>query len=96
MRHDGKTFTNERVQLDGNQFNGCKFVGQCTIVYSGGDLGGLVGCSFETTPKFELLGAAGNTLTLLQALYHGGFRHVVDDTFENIRSGVKRAVPPSN
>ena len=96
MRHEGKTFTDERVQLDGNQFKGCKFVGQCTIVYGGNDLGGLVGCTFDVTPKFEFTGAAGHTLAMLQALYHGGFKHVVDDTFENIRSGNSRAIPPSN
>ena len=45
MRYEGRHFSNERVCLDGNQFDGCRFT-NVLFEYAGGPIH-LCGCRFE-------------------------------------------------
>jgi hypothetical protein len=59
-------FAGQRVILDGNNYDECNFKG-AQMVYTGGDLPNLVRCNFDKG-TFALEGAAGRTLTFMQAL----------------------------
>lgn len=54
-----------RVALDGATFEDCTFE-KARLVYAGGVLPSIQGCSFDEV-TFEFEGAAGRTLSLLQA-----------------------------
>jgi hypothetical protein len=91
MRHERETFADAVIELDGNEFDGCEFT-RCHFIYRGGQPPTLVNCSFHGLDlQFE--GSAQNTLVFLAALYHGGFRTVVDQTFNNIRRNVHGTRP---
>jgi hypothetical protein len=85
-KHVGEQFKDQRVLLDGESYERCEFK-QCVIVYRGGPLSDLVGCSFHDC-RFELEDAAQRTLEFLNAIYHGfgdvGMR-LVEETFISIR-----------
>lgn len=80
------------VELDGNQYEGCRF-DECNLVYAGGPMPSLVGCSFGTF-RFVFVGAAGNTITFLKALHGGGgeFTETVNDIIEDIADHSKTDV----
>ena len=85
-------FENSRVILDANSFTECKFK-NCVLTYGGGRPPTLVRCNLVDC-RFEFVGTAGTTLSLIAALYHGlgeGGKALVEATFENIR----RAPPPN-
>jgi hypothetical protein len=85
-KHVGEQFKDQRVLLDGESYERCEF-NKCVIVYGGGPLSDLVGCSFHEC-RFELEDAAQRTLEFLNAIYHGfgnvGMR-LVEETFISIR-----------
>ena len=86
-KHEKVTFSNQRIVLDGNDYNYCHFEG-CTMVYGAteGKIG-LNGCSFNGC-KWEFEGAALRTLRFLSALYQiDGMKDFIETTFENIRRG---------
>jgi hypothetical protein len=88
MRFEGRTFTNETVDIDFNLFVKCRFE-KCTLVYHGYGVIGLDGCAFDQV-TWSFAGAAANTLTFLRGLYHGageGGKALVERTFENLRKG---------
>jgi hypothetical protein len=78
-----KTFKNETVELDGNEFIDCKFQG-CQLVYSGGPLPRFDGCAFDASP-FNFQKGAGNALHFLRDLYHAGLSQNVEALFDHIR-----------
>jgi hypothetical protein len=83
MTFENTSFSNQRVDLDNSVFIGCRFE-KCNLVYKGGKPPSLVNCSFgEFRISFE--GAAADTLSFITALYHGGFKPVIETTFDNIR-----------
>lgn len=77
------TFERETVQLDGNVFVDCDFIG-CELVYAGGDPPVLNGCRFEDH-RFTFAGAAQKTIVFMRALYLGGFHEMIDKTCEDLR-----------
>lgn len=79
------TFENETVNLDSNEFVGCEFI-DCTLTYAGGEVARMAHCSFNVMPPIIFTGCAWNTLNVLRALYHGGFRPVVEQTLNDIRA----------
>lgn len=61
MKHVGKQFTAKKIDLDGNQYEGCTFL-ECQLVYSGGKVG-LVNCTIARC-RFTL---ADKALGVLQS-----------------------------
>ena len=83
---EGQTYSDQKVNLDGKLFARCTFV-RCILVYSGGDGGGINGCTINNCVwKFE--GAAANTIGFMAAMYHSGEggRDLIEGTIKNIRS----------
>ena len=78
-----REFANQRVVMDGEEFVRCRFT-NCTFVYSGGPPPKFDGCVIDN-PKFTFEGAAQNTLGVLAGLYHGGFKTMIEGTFQSIR-----------
>jgi hypothetical protein len=86
MRVEGRTFTNETVDIDFNIFVRCHF-DKCTLIYHGSGVVGLEGCSFSQV-NWTLADGAANTIKFLTGLYHGageGGRNLVERTFDDIR-----------
>jgi hypothetical protein len=85
MRFEKANYENTQEHLDGNEYIECTFQG-CTLVYSGGILPILHGCSMnDCSWKFD--GAAERTVAFMSALYHGGGKELIDKTLEQIRTG---------
>jgi hypothetical protein len=84
MKFINTTYTDETINLDDNDFEGCTFV-RCTLVYKGGVFR-LAGNSLDS-PRFAFDGAAANTLRFMAELYKGGASDIVESTFDNIRQG---------
>ncbi|HDX4047749.1 TPA: hypothetical protein ROG05_000086 [Enterobacter soli] len=83
----GKTYTNQRVVLDGKAYEECSFV-SCSIVYTGNGSISLINNTF-TDCNWSFEGAAANTLQFLSVIYRdmGVFgRELVEATFRNIKA----------
>lgn len=65
MRYQDKTFTAERIIIDGNEYVDCTFV-DCTICYSGGTMS-VEHCKFDSTVQLSLSGAAEDTARFLRS-----------------------------
>jgi hypothetical protein len=85
MIHEKKTFSNETVTIDNNEYVLCQFE-HCNLVYAATGSVGFQSCTFNDV-KWEFSGAAQNTLSFMTALYHGGGQPIIEKTFENIRKG---------
>jgi hypothetical protein len=81
MKHENVAFTDSDVELD--EFIKCKFT-NCNLDYRGGKVPMIRECSFDR-PRISLADAAENTLGFMYALYHGGFKIIIEATFDNIR-----------
>jgi hypothetical protein len=90
--HEGATFTNERVVLDGNDYRNCTFT-NCHMVFNGTAPVSLHGISFISC-QWTFDGPAGLTINFMTALYHAGMKELIDGTFENIRHGSHRQQEP--
>lgn len=88
MKYLGTKFRNETVELDGNEYDGCRFE-NCHLIYRGTAPMTLTNCSFLGF-TIALEDAAAHTLDFLTALYHGGFQSNIEQTFNNIRT---RSIP---
>jgi len=79
-----ETFADQRVPIDGNEYENCTFK-NVTLVYSGGPPPAIRNCQLD---QFSLAfeGAAENTLAMLRALSspQSGFRPIVEGTFNAI------------
>lgn len=87
-RHEGQTFRNQRVSIDGNTYVRCQFH-NCELVYAGGDNVGLQYCDFDNV-RWTFDGPAARTIVFMTGLYNGGdagARALIDKTIENIRRG---------
>lgn len=60
--------TNQRVHIDGEDLRGKTFA-NCTIIFSGGNAPKLGNTAFKAC-AWEFLGAAANTMSLLNTLYN--------------------------
>lgn len=85
MRYDNKTFFNETIDLDGNEFYGCTF-SHCMIVFYGRESMALHDCLF-VEPQWTIGDPAAMTMKFLAAMYHSvdGGRAFVEKVFERIR-----------
>jgi hypothetical protein len=83
--HARGRFAGVPVALDGNTYTDCFFT-NCNLTYSGGALPSISGCHFEHC-RFELVGAAANTLALLKAMTSptSGMQTLVRETFRALR-----------
>jgi hypothetical protein len=87
-RFEGRTFRNERLTVEGNEYIGCN-IDECVLVFSGDDAPSVMEHNIigqQVTWTFE--GAAGRTLAYLHAVYHGfgdGGREKVEEIFAAIR-----------
>lgn len=66
MHYQGEHFSNQLVQLDGNQFDGCRFT-NVVFQYAGGPIH-LCGCRFEGF-GWQFEGDLGRGLAVLGQLY---------------------------
>ncbi len=64
-----QTFTDQTIDLDGNGYSACAFIG-CTLRFSGGGAVRLDGCRFERC-NLALDGPAANTIGYLTAIHAG-------------------------
>lgn len=84
--HVDETFQNEAVELDGNTYTDCTFVG-CRLIYRGGEMPTIEGCRLDGC-AWEFEDSAGRTLEFMRGIYHGmgpGGRKVIQDTFRQKR-----------
>ena len=90
MRHQDQRFDKARVELDGNEFEGCTFTA-CTFVFSGGGPFRLSNSSLSSECRFEFAGAASHTLGAMSAIYSMGEwgRRTVLKTFQSIAPDIK-------
>ena len=68
MRHAGELFRNDVIELDGNEFLDCRFLG-CKLFYRGGPLPYLDSVSIDESCVIAFRDGAGNTLEMLRDLY---------------------------
>ena len=97
MLFKGKSFENETVSLDRNQFFECVFK-KCTVTYGGGDGPVLVRPHF-TDCEFVLKDAAMRTCQFMAAVYGSGpgGQKLIEATINNIRGGTLKPIgaPPA-
>jgi len=86
--HEGATFKDETVVLDGNEYRNCTF-NNCEIVYNGKAHVALNGITFNDC-RWTFDGPAGLTIEFMTALYQAGMKELIDGTFKNIRRGARR------
>jgi len=79
-----KTYAGETIKLDNQMFENCVFE-NCTLVFAGGPLPSLKGCSF-IKPVFAFEGPAGRTVQLLKAFArpNSGFQSILRSTFPEL------------
>lgn len=87
MKYIEKNFVNETLPLDGNTFERCKFT-NCILDYSGGKPPVMINCNLTGT-SFSFSDQASDTIAFMTAMYHGGFKKVIEDTYEQIRKPIK-------
>jgi len=83
MKFSNKTFKDETVELDGNQYVDCSFQG-CKLVYNGGGIPHFEGVKFEGG-SFMFEKGAGNAVEFLRELYHAGLHQNVEAFFDDVR-----------
>lgn len=81
--HQGKRFSDRRVDLDGQTFVDCTFE-RCTLVFSGGALPIFHKVTFDSC-HWQLDGAARHTALFLVLLRDIGGSEVVDKFIEDLR-----------
>ena len=86
--HEGASFSNETVVLDGNEYRNCTFT-NCEIVFNATAPSSLNGINFIDC-RWTFNGPAGQTIDFMTALYQAGMTELIDGTFENIRRGSHR------
>jgi hypothetical protein len=82
LYHQGGMFSNVRVDLDNQTYEGCAFDG-CNIVFSGNGPYQLSNCTFNNC-RFGFEGAAALTLKFLSDIYKAN-PHPVEEVFTNVR-----------
>jgi len=86
--HEGASFSNETVVLDGNEYRNCTFT-NCEIVFNATAPSSLNGINFIDC-RWTFNGPAGMTIDFMTALYQAGMTELIDGTFDNIRRGSHR------
>ena len=83
MKFSNKTFKDETVDLDGNEYVGCTFL-QTKLMYLGGTIPHFDSCKFDAG-RFMFEKGAGNAIEFLRELYHAGLHQNVELLFDDIR-----------
>ena len=83
--HEGATFTNETVVLDGNEYRNCTF-NNCQIRFNATAPVTLNGIQFNSC-QWTFEGPAGLTINFMTSLYQAGLTDLIDQTIANIRRG---------
>ena len=78
MAFEGKT-----IVLDGGSFYACQFKNS-TLIFNGVLPVAMDGCSFDNC-KWQFSGPAQHTIGFMQALYAGGAKDLIENTFRIIR-----------
>lgn len=89
MKFENKSFNDEEVRLDSNEFTNCTFT-NCNMVYGGTGTVVMSGCTFNNL-KWTFTDAAANTIQFMTAMYQGagaGGKQLIESTFNNIRQGI--------
>lgn len=84
-----RTFQNERIDVDGKQFENCTFGEGCRLIYSGGEPFLIFDSQGQMDIAFE--GAAQRTVDTLRALQLTGFADYVDHIVSEIRAPLPTA-----
>jgi hypothetical protein len=85
LRIHGQTYEHTTVELDGNSYDECTFVG-CRLIYSGLGPVGLSGCSLRNC-AFAFQGSAANAVAFLNGLAGDpGLRRALIEILPNILS----------
>ncbi len=84
MEYHNQSFQDTDIVLDGNDYYDCQFA-NCNLIYRGGEPPDIRDCSFSGC-RVTFEGSAGNTVTFLTKLYHGGFKRIIEHTLDNIRA----------
>lgn len=64
------------------------------MIYSGGEIPVLSGCSFHDC-AWQFGGEAANTIGFLSGMYQGGFDRLIESTFHEIRRGALISQSPA-
>ena len=88
MNFTDKTFQDETVELDGNEYFNCGFH-RCNLRYAGGSIPHFDNCRFEAG-SFMLEQGAGNAFEFVRELYHAGLQSNVEAFFDDIRRNPPR------
>ena len=83
--HEGATFINETVLLDGNEYRDCIF-NNCQIRFNATAPVTLNGVQFNSC-QWTFEGPAGLTVNFMTSLYQAGMTDLIDQTIANIRRG---------
>lgn len=81
----GRTFKGQSVVIDGKTFKDTTF-DSCVLIFRGGGAVHIERCRFLHC-EYVFDGAAANTLAMMAALYRGGARELIENTFAEIRAG---------
>lgn len=95
MIKQGEKFQETREILDGNDYENCTFR-DCKLVFNGGPIPTIVGCEFFES-GFEFGDAAGRTVNLMHAIYHGmgpGGKRLIEQSFTDLREALP--TPPAD
>jgi hypothetical protein len=84
MTIENSEFSGVTIDVDDRKYLNCNFI-NCTLRYSGGIPPTFIGCTLDET-GFSFSGAAGNTIELLRAMYHGGFKIVANAAIQHIQT----------
>jgi hypothetical protein len=88
MRYENLHFTDETVEVDGNEYQNCRFT-ESRIVYSGGAVPRFANCVFDRC-QWVFDEAAENTIQYFALLYNGlgaGGQELIEGVFDSIRKG---------
>lgn len=89
MKFNRKTFQNETVNLNNNEFDRCKFI-KCELIFNGVGSVTLSHSTF-TDCRWTFEGPAADTVAFMKALYSmgGGGKDLIVHTFKDIAPDVK-------
>jgi hypothetical protein len=93
-KHTQKTYRDQTVVLDGNEFAHCVFE-NCTLEYQGVKPVNLSGNTLNNC-QWAFKGPAANAVQFMNALYRSGPQGalLIESTFNTIRGIVPTAPPP--
>lgn len=84
MRIHEHEFLNQTVHMDFHDFDHCTFK-NCQLIIHGFGQFQLINCEFDNC-RFQMADAAATTLSVMRAMYHGGFNELIEATLREIRS----------